>query len=255
MISRKLIYIPTYNCEKTIASVINGIKNICRDNFILVVDDSSKDRTFEISKKLADHVIRNQKRLGYGGNQKVAFRFFVENSFDKILMIHGDGQHNPVHIPKFFKSIDDDSVGLIIGSRMSDKLSAIRGGMPYIKFIVNIFLTYLENKTLGLNLSEFHSGYRCYSFKAAQTIYNFIDKLSNDFIFDQQVIFLLTEFGFKIKEIPVETIYNKYSSHIGMFSGMKYFFQVILHCIKFSFNNKNKKNFIRRLAKNPCKIQ
>lgn len=234
----KLTYIPAYNCEKTIADVINGIRKFCQDAFILVLDDSSKDKTYEISMKLADHVIRNEKRLGYGGNQKIAFRFFVESSFDKILMIHGDGQHNPVHIPKFFKLIEDDSVGLIIGSRMSDKLSAIRGGMPYIKFIMNILLTYLENKTLGLNLSEFHSGYRCYSSKAVQTIYNFIDKLSDDFIFDQQVIFLLTEFGFKIKEIPIETIYNRYSSHIGIFPGMKYSFQVILHCIKFSYFNK-----------------
>lgn len=237
----KLIYIPSYNCGKTIANVINSIRQICHNSFILVVDDSSKDESYQIAKGLADHVIRNKERLGYGGNQKIAFKFFSENSFEKILMIHGDGQHNPIHIPKFFKLIEEDGVGLVIGSRMMNKWSAIKGGMPYIKFISNIFLTYIENKTLGLNLSEFHSGYRCYSKQAAKTIYESINKLSNDFIFDQEVIFLLAESGFKIKEIPVETIYNRYSSHIGIVPGIKYSAEVVLQCIKFIYSKINRK--------------
>lgn len=224
----ELIYIPSFNCERTIGSVIKEIRNIVPNSFVLVVDDSSTDNSYLVAKDLADYVIRTPTRLGYGGNQKIAFKFFVENSFEKIVMIHGDGQHNPLHIPRFLECIDQKKADLVIGSRMLNKSSAINGGMPIIKFISNIFLSYIENKVLGLNLSEFHSGYRCYSARALRAIYSFIPMLSDDFVFDQQIIFLMHKLGFKICEIPVETIYNQFSSHIKLLPGIKYFFEVLI---------------------------
>lgn len=224
----ELIYIPSFNCERTIGRVIKEIRNIIPNAFILVVDDSSTDNSYLVAKDLADYVIRTPTRLGYGGNQKIAFKFFVENSFEKIVMIHGDGQHNPLHIPRFLECVDQEKADLVIGSRMLNKSSAINGGMPIIKFILNIFLSYVENRALGLNLSEFHSGYRCYSAKSLRAIYKFVPMLSDDFVFDQQIIFLLHKFGFKICEIPVETIYNQFSSHINLLPGIKYFFEVLV---------------------------
>lgn len=170
----------------------------------------------------------NSNQVGIWWKSENCFQVFCENSFEKIVIIHGDGQHNPLHIPRFLECVDQEKADLVIGSRMLNKSSAINGGTPIIKFISNIFLGYIENKVLGLNLSEFHSGYRCYSAKSLRAIYKFVPMLSDDFVFDQQIIFLLHKFGFKICEIPVETIYNQFSSHINLLPGIKYFFEVLV---------------------------
>ena len=110
-ISKKniLIFIPAYNVEKKIYSVISRIpKNIFSDNSIhlLIINDfSSDDTSIEIEKikknfsyKVIVHNTKNN--LGYGGVQKYAFNYAIKNSYDYLIMLHGDGQYAPEDLQK-----------------------------------------------------------------------------------------------------------------------------------------------------------
>ena len=176
-----LIYVVTYNHEKFIEKTINRINDEVFKNYeteILISDDKSSDKTFEILKNIKLNfkkdckisIISNPTNQGYGGNQKIGYFYAIKNNFDYVVLLHGDGQYAPELIGKLLNRIQSENAGAIFGSRMIEKGSAIKGGMPIYKFVGNKILTFLQNKILGCNLSEFHSGYRIYSICALKKI-------------------------------------------------------------------------------------
>ena len=109
-----LIFIPAYNVEKKILDVLNRIpKEIFNDHLtsILIIDDFSKDNTRSVIKKYLEtksedssiQLIVNEKNFGYGGVQKIAFKYAIKNNFDYVIMLHGDGQYAPEYLPKAFE--------------------------------------------------------------------------------------------------------------------------------------------------------
>jgi hypothetical protein len=128
-------------------------------------------------------------------------------------MLHPDGQYDPQIVPQLIDAIRDGSGDMVLASRFLVGGKALQGGMPIYKFVANRSLTAIENVMLGLKLSEYHSGYRAYSRELLETI-PFL-RNSNDFVFDQQLIFQAAHFGFKIHEIPVETRYFEGASSIS----------------------------------------
>jgi len=104
-----LIFIVAYNAEKTLKSVISRIPVNLRefDTEILVIDDCSKDQTFQEGLRVESGdsgfkmtVLRNPENLGYGGNQKLGYRYAIENQFDFVALVHGDGQYAPDRCPQ-----------------------------------------------------------------------------------------------------------------------------------------------------------
>lgn len=229
-----LIFIPAYNLSRTIGSVIDLVREKVPESFILVIDDGSKDNTLSIAEARGVRVISHSRNMGYGFVQKTAFKFFVDNDFSVAVMIHGDGQHNPQFLPHLIKEIER-GIDICLGSRMANKFDALKGGMPLLKFFVNIFLTYIENKTLGTNLSEFHSGFRSFSKRFIHSLYNsgMLNIMSNSYIFDQQIIFFAVLNNFNISEVPVDTRYDNFSSQINLKDGLFYSYYVILMCLKY----------------------
>ena len=164
-----LIFIPAYNVEKKIYSVIERIpKTIFQNNDIkiLIINDCSKDKTYEEILKTTKNfnytfeVYNSTINLGYGGVQKYAFQYAIDNEYDYAIMVHGDGQYAPEEIPNFISKFNDESLDAVFGSRMMSYKSALKGGMPFYKFLGNIFLTFIQNLILSSKISEFHSGYR-----------------------------------------------------------------------------------------------
>jgi glycosyltransferase involved in cell wall biosynthesis len=231
--SRLLIFVIAYQAEETLRTVLERIPaEIFRllDCEILVVDDASKDRTFEIGCSYRDAhpqipltVLRNQYNQGYGGNQKVGYAFAIAHEFDFVAMVHGDGQYAPEELPKLVKPLLEGQADAVFGSRMMSRFGALRGGMPLYKFVGNKILTSAQNALLGTGLSEFHSGYRIYSVKALQSIPFKLN--SNDFHFDTEIIIQLLNARLRIKELPIPTYYG---SEISRVNGMKYAKDVLL---------------------------
>ncbi len=240
MIAKKklLIFIVAYNAEKTIESVLTRIPESLGENFdteILVIDDASKDNTFERGELMRRgnslpfplRVLFNPKNQGYGGNQKIGFHYAIENNFDFVVLLHGDGQYAPEMLPVLLLPLSAGVADAVFGSRMISRFGALKGGMPLYKYVGNKVLTFIQNKLLGSNLSEFHSGYRLYSVNALRRIP--FDKNSNVFHFDTEIIIQLMFAGLQIKEVPIPTYYG---DEICYVNGMRYAIDVLIATAK-----------------------
>jgi glycosyltransferase involved in cell wall biosynthesis len=224
---RFLIFVIAYHAETTLRSVLERIPRSIFSTLqteVLVVDDASADRTFEIGSEYRDAhpemrltVLRNQFNQGYGGNQKVGYAFAIANGFDYVAMVHGDGQYAPEELPKLLQPLLDGEAEAVFGSRMLTRYGALRGGMPLYKFVGNKILTTLQNSLLGSKLSEFHSGYRLYSTAALRKLP--FELNSNDFHFDTEIILQLLNAKMRIRELAIPTYYG---DEISRVNGMKY---------------------------------
>ena len=222
---RVLIFVVAYEAESTLDKVLDRIPNSVfdYDTEVLVIDDSSKDRTFEVglrSSRGGPHritVLYNKENQGYGGNQKLGYQYAIRQHFDAVVLLHGDGQYAPECIPALLAPLIDGSADAVFGSRMLVAGAARRGGMPFYKFVGNRVLTFVQNRLLGSRLSEFHSGFRAYSVAALARIpfeYN-----ANVFHFDTEIIIQLMLAGCRVVEIPIPTYYG---DEICRVNGLKY---------------------------------
>lgn len=220
MINNKkiIVIMPAYNAEKTLKQTYEEIYRDFVDEIILV-DDFSNDRTLEIAKELGIKTIQHNKNMGYGANQKSCYKSALENSADIIIMLHPDYQYTPKLIPAIASMLAFEEYDAVIASRMLGN-SALKGGMPLYKFLANKFLTTFENICSGEKLSEYHTGFRGFTRKSLEHIP--YEKLSNDFLFDNEIIALLMFKGFNIGEISCPTKYFKEASSINFIRSCKY---------------------------------
>ena len=231
---RLLIFIVAYNAEKTIQSVLSRIPESLANQYdaeVLIIDDASVDDTFAIAEQFKArtnfpfklNILANQHNQGYGGNQKLGFHYAIENNFDIVALVHGDGQYAPEALPQLLKPIADDKADAVFGSRMLSVFGALKGGMPLYKYVGNRILTLFQNVLLQTSLSEFHSGYRIYSVNALKKVpfsYN-----TNQFHFDTEIIIQLLFAGLRIKELPIPTYYGDEICHVN---GLKYALDVAI---------------------------
>jgi glycosyltransferase involved in cell wall biosynthesis/predicted TPR repeat methyltransferase len=229
---RLLIFVVAYNAERTIESVLTRIPHRLAEDYhveVLVIDDSSRDRTFERGEEVRRaqtlpfdlHVLYNPVNQGYGGNQKIGFHFAIERDFDFVALVHGDGQYAPECLPDLVRPLADGQADAVFGSRMLDSGGALRGGMPLYKFVGNRILTGIQNRLLGVHLSEFHSGYRVYSVDALRRIP--FELNTDDFHFDSEIIIQLVLAKLRMKELPIPTYYGDELCHVD---GVKYAWNV-----------------------------
>jgi len=208
---RRVIVLPAYRAAKTLVEVVGDIPQGHADR-ILLVDDASADATVSVATALRLDVIRHRRNLGYGGNQKTCYRQALAMGADVVVMLHPDGQYDPAIIPNLCRVIESGEADIVLGSRWLG-LDPAKAGMPWWKRLGNRFLTASENRVLGLNLSEYHTGYRAYSRRFLEAI-PFLEN-SNDFVFDTQVLVQAATFGFKIGEVPAIGRYHADASSVS----------------------------------------
>ncbi len=221
------ILIVAYNATSTLVGVLNRISNQVWDEVeeVVVFDDASADDTYELaveyqhlSKRAHLKVFRNKENLGYGGNQKNGYRYLIDKGLDIVVLLHGDGQYAPEYLEQMYSPIVEGEADAVFGTRFNQEFGGPRnGGMPLYKFLGNRVLTVFENHALGVNLSEFHSGYRAYSLHALKNID--MSQMTDDFHFDTEIIIKLFHQGFRIKEIPIPTYYGDELCYVD---GMRY---------------------------------
>src|SRR3989338_4336580 len=198
-----VVVLPAYNAAKTLEKTLFAIPKDWVDDIVLV-DDASKDDTVAVSRKLGLKTFVHKKNLGYGGNQKTCYQEALKLGADIAVMVHPDFQYDPVFIPEMVQLLANDKGDAVFGSRMKIKANALKGGMPYWKFVANIFLTMIENIILDNHLTEYHSGFRAYNKKVMQLPLNLN---SDNFVFDTEIIVQMKIAGLRIKEIPISSIY------------------------------------------------
>ncbi|MDR1695468.1 MAG: glycosyltransferase family 2 protein [Endomicrobium sp.] len=225
-----IIVMPAYNASKTVKQTLDDIPHGSYDDIILV-DDRSKDDTAEVAKALGLKVILHEENKGYGGNQKTCYNAALKEGADIVVMLHPDYQYDPKLVPFLTGLISSDVCDIMLANRIRTRKEALKGGMPFYKYFFNRCLTITENIVLGLNLGEYHTGYRAFSKKALETV-NF-DIASDDFVFDQHIIVQAAANGLRIGEVPVPAKYFKDASSINFRRSVKYGLETLLVLLKY----------------------
>lgn len=232
MVNGKIVAVvlPAYNAESTLEITYSEIPQNIVDE-VIICDDCSKDNTVDKAKELGiRHIIRHERNLGYGGNQKSCYNKALSIGADIVVMLHPDYQYTPKLIEPMVSIIANGVFPAVFGSRILG-VGALRGGMPVYKYVCNRFLTFLQNLLMGQKLSEYHTGYRAFSADLLRSIdYN---RLSDNFVFDNQIIAQIFSKSYEIGEITCPTKYFEEASSINLKSSIRYGFGVLNVSIRY----------------------
>jgi glycosyltransferase involved in cell wall biosynthesis len=225
--NRVAVFIVSYHAENHIESVLGRIPDWVASSLaeVFIIDDSSKDATVAKASRAQWGETRAPLKVfttpynqGYGGNQRLGYLYAISQNFDIVVLLHGDGQYAPEFLPEILAEYSrPEGADAVYGSRFLTKLGSLKGGMPLYKFVGNRILTWLQNRIIGSNLSEMHSGYRSYRTSALSKVP--FESNSLGFDFDSDIIIQFTAAGLKIREVPIPTFYG---DEICRVNGLKY---------------------------------
>ena len=220
------VVMPAYWAEKTVEKTYAEIPRDIVDEVILV-DDGSKDRTFEISQSLGISTYRNEKNLNYGGNVKRCLQLGLDSGADIIILLHPDYQYTPKLIPAMSAMLATGFYDLCLASRTSGR-GALSGGMPIWRYLANWGLTNIMDFALGTYHTEYHTGYRAYSRALLERVP--FHSFRNDFIFDNQMFVAALRYQCRTCEVTCPTSYEEDASSIPFKKALIYGLQ----CLKLS---------------------
>jgi hypothetical protein len=167
---------------------------------------------------------------GYGGNQKTCYRLALERGADIVIMLHPDYQYTPKLLLPMAAMLSSGLFDVVLGSRILG-ISALAGGMPLYKYIANRVLTFVQNVLLGHKLSEYHTGYRGFTRSVIEALP--LERNSDDFIFDNQMLSQVIYKGFRVGEISCPAKYFPEASSINFRRSVIYGLGVLRTSISF----------------------
>jgi glycosyltransferase involved in cell wall biosynthesis len=218
------IYIPAYNAARFLPDVLRRIpaEFIARTAEIIVVDNASSDDTSEVARQTARElgldqrltftVIRNERNMGYGGSQKIAYAHCLKQKIDVVVMLHADGQYAPELLHTIVEPVCSGQAEMSFGSRLAG--DPLAGNMPVHRLLGNKALTGLANLLLGWKLTEFHSGYRAYRCDALAAIP--LEHNAGYYHFDVEILIQCRVFNLRVVEVPIPTHYGDEDNHLNI---------------------------------------
>ncbi len=219
---RVVVVMPAYNSARTLKRTYDEVMAQGIVDLVIVVDDASRDETVAIARTLPNTQVEIHRRnRGYGANQKTAYGLALAAGADIVIMVHPDYQYTPKLIPALACLIGNGLYSCVLGSRILGG-HARKGGMPWWRYVANRFLTLTENILLGSKLSEFHSGYRAFSRELLLALP--LERNSDDFVFDNQILAQILWYGYTIGEISCPTSYFAEASSINFARSVRYGF-------------------------------
>jgi glycosyltransferase involved in cell wall biosynthesis len=217
-----VVVMPAYNSAQTLRRTYDEVMAQGVVDLVVVVDDASRDETVAIARTLPlTQVEIHPQNRGYGANQKTAYRLALEQGADIVIMVHPDYQYTPRLIPAMASLIGNGLYPCVLGSRILGGY-ATKGGMPWWRYAANRFLTLAENLLLGSKLSEFHTGYRAFSRPLLEQLP--LERNSDDFVFDNQMLAQILWLGQTIAEVSCPTSYAGDASSISFSRSVRYGF-------------------------------
>jgi glycosyltransferase involved in cell wall biosynthesis len=232
-----IVVMPAYNAAQTLRRTYDEVMAQEIVDQVIIVDDASCDETTAIAQTLPKTIVHTHpKNQGYGANQKTCYRLALETGGNIIIMIHPDYQYTPKLIPAMASMIGNGLYHCVLGSRILGGY-ALRGGMPWWRYIANRFLTLVENIMTGAKLSEYHTGYRAFSRELLEKLP--LEENSDDFVFDNQMLVQTLWLGYQIAEVSCPTLYFTQASSINFQRSLKYGFGCLDTAIKYRLAKMN----------------
>ena len=226
---RIAVVLPAYNAEKTLEATVRELPDLVEIR--ILVDDHSSDGTVELAKRLGLQLFVHDQNYGYGRNQQTCYREALAAGADVVIMLHPDYQYTPLLVTAMASMVAYGVYDVVLGSRIIGG-TALRGGMPYYKYVANRILTAIENLFLRVKLSEYHTGYRAFSRKVLSELP--LLENSDDFVFDNQMLAQCVHFGFRIGEVSCPTKYFEEASSINFRRSVSYGFGVLMTTLQFT---------------------
>lgn len=206
-----VVVLPAYNAEKTLEATVRELPDLVDET--ILVDDYSTDKTVALARRLNLSVHVHDRNRGYGGNQKTCYEQALARGADVVVMTHPDYQYSPLLVTAMASMVAYGVYDLALASRILGG-GALRGGMPLYKYIANRALTTFQNLTMGASLSEYHTGYRAFSRELLMALP--LERNSDDFVFDNQMLAQAVLYGARIGEISCPTLYFPEASSINL---------------------------------------
>jgi len=226
---RVMVVLPAYNAARTLERTISEIPPGVVDD-LLLVDDASNDETVALAHRLEIPCVVHPRNRGYGGNQKTCYTEALRRGAEIVVMLHPDYQYSPRLIGAMAWLLASGEFDVALGSRILGA-NALRGGMPFYKYAANRALTAVENLLLGVQLSEYHTGYRAFSREVLERLP--LAEGSDDFVFDNEMLVQSVAFGFRVGEISCPTRYFPEASSISFRRSVVYGFGVLATALKY----------------------
>jgi len=203
---RACVIIPAYNESSHLASLICGIKGYSLE--ILVIDDGSSDNTFNIAKNSQVKVMLNLNNQGKGASLIKGFKYALENHFDAVITMDGDGQHLAQDLPLFIKAAEDPDAHIIIGNRMLNAM-----GMPFLRVVTNKFMSWLISIISKQKIPDTQCGFRLIKSEVLKKVALKTTKYETE----SEILIKASWMGFKIKSVLIKSVYGKEKSQINPF--------------------------------------
>lgn len=160
---RSLAVIPCRNEETAIGSVILKTKRFVTE--VLVIDDGSTDETKKVAQEAGAVVISHKKNRGKGAAIRTGFQYALDNDFDYVVTIDGDGQHNPLEIPKLLDNVMNNGHDVSIGYRVGNATE-----MPMWRRVGKRVLDYTTSMGTGGFVTDSQCGFRAFNKKAVEAL-------------------------------------------------------------------------------------
>ena len=229
-----VVVMPAYNAAKTLHMTYADLPRDMVD-LVILVDDGSKDETARIARELGLELFVHNRNYGYGANQKTCYREALKAGADIVVMVHPDYQYDPRLLPEIIRPIQDGQADVVLGSRLMG-IHPMEQGMPWWKYYANRFLTGLENLAFGLNLSEYHTGYRAFRREVLESVN--LQMNSDKFIFDQEILAQIVSLNLRITEVPVPTRYFAQASSASFVASSRYGLSILWLLTRYVLHSK-----------------
>jgi glycosyltransferase involved in cell wall biosynthesis len=230
--AKVVVVMPAYNAAKTLHMTYAELPHDVVD-LVILVDDGSSDQTAKIARDLGLELFVHNRNYGYGANQKTCYHEALKAGAGIVVMVHPDFQYDPSLLPEIIKPIERGEADLVLGSRLLG-VNPMKQGMPWWKYISNRFLTWVENRVFGLNLAEYHTGYRAYRSDALEAVN--LQMNSDKFIFDQEIIAQFVSLDLRIAEVPVPTRYFPQASSASLLDSTIYGLSILVLLARYSIH-------------------
>ena len=198
------IIVPCYNEEDSLTTTIEGLletfKELTENFHIIIVDDGSTDKTFEIaSSTKANTILKLPCNLGVGAAFQTGLKFANENDFDCAIKFDGDGQHRPEFIKNLIQAMKERSADVVVGSRFLASSKGYRS--TFLRRLGIMVLNFEISLLTGFKITDATSGMRCYS----KTAINLFSHRYPTFDYPEPEEFIYSrKFALKVEEEPVK---------------------------------------------------
>jgi glycosyltransferase involved in cell wall biosynthesis len=231
--TKVVVVMPAYNAAQTLRMTYADLPHD-RVDLVILVDDSSSDETARIARELGLELFVHNRNYGYGANQKTCYREALKAGAGIVVMVHPDYQYDPKLLPEVIRPIEEGRGDVVLGSRLLGG-NPVRQGMPWWKYAGNLFLTWIENRVFGLDLAEYHTGYRAFRKSALEGLN--LETNSDNFIFDQEIIAQLVAQKARIVEVPVPTRYFPEASSASFTQSSRYGLSILWLLVRFRLHD------------------